>query len=67
MDSKEPHRRKGSGEVLCRPKGGCTYSVSVPADSVAMFGERDTQIFRSDNQGIVDREGFEVQVVHYVL
>ena len=30
-------------------------------------GERDTQIFRSDDQGIVDREGFVVQVVHYVL
>ena len=29
--------------------------------------ERDTQIFRSDEQGIVDREGFVVQAVHYAL
>jgi hypothetical protein len=29
--------------------------------------ERDTQIFRSDEQGIVDREGFVVQALHYAL
>jgi hypothetical protein len=30
-------------------------------------GERDTQILDSGVQGIVDREGFVVQAVHYAL
>ena len=30
-------------------------------------GERDTQIFRSDNQGIVNREGFVIQALDYAL
>ena len=58
---------EGCSEVL-RAKEGRRGSDCISTIHVCRYvGERDTQIFHSDVQGIVDREGFVIQALDYAL